>query len=362
VLFSKINLNNILDLGKQNFVSCDTSLDLDFNEEMTKISDEAFMNTKCFDASKTLNLKNVTEIGKKAFLNSSITKIDLNKVTKIDKEAFANSELFGELDFKQVETIEDSAFSNCKHLIKGINGNISKIGNKAFYQCSLLESINLSNSDLKEIGDQAFYQCKELKNINLEMVETFGTSSFEECKSLDNINFKNAVNIKAKAFRECKGLQNTSEFTKDVSIGDYAFANDINLHKIKLERIISLGTSSFYNCATVTMEGKFNDAITEIPDNCFNGCYYSGEIDFNNVEKIGKYAFTNNSRLKIKNTKKLRILGDQAFKNACTKEMIDTFDTDNLEEIGKFALSNVKVKKLNLSNLKKIEKFAFQNS
>lgn len=362
VLFSKINLNNILDLGKQNFVSCDTSLDLDFNEAMTKISDEAFMNTKCFDASKTLNLKNVTEIGEKAFLNSSITKIDLNKVTKIDKEAFANSELFGELDFKQVETIEDSAFSNCNHLIKGINGNISKIGNKAFYQCSLLESINLSNSDLKEIGDQAFYQCKELKNINLEMVETFGTSSFEECKSLDNINFKNAVNIKAKAFRECKGLQNVVEFSKDVSIGDYAFANDINLHKIKLERIISLGISSFYNCSTTSIEGKFNDAITEIPDNCFAGCSYLKEIDFNNVEKIGKYAFANNSRLKIKNTKKLRILDDQAFRNACTKETIDTFDTDSLEEIGNFALLNVRVKKLNLGNLKKIGKNAFQNS
>ena len=362
VLFSKINLNNILDLGKQNFVSCDTSLDLDFNEAMTKISDEAFMNTKCFDASKTLNLKNVTEIGEKAFLNSSITKINFNKVKKIGANAFENSKLFGELDFKNVEQIEDGAFKNCKYLTKTINGNISKIGKQSFYECSLLESVNLSNPDLKEIGDQAFYKCKKLENINLESVETFGTSSFEECKSLDNINLKNAVNIKAKAFRECKGLQNVVEFSKDVSIGDYAFANDINLQKIKLERIISLGISSFYNCVTALIEGKFNDAITEIPDNCFAGCSYLKEIDFNNVEKIGKYAFANNSILKIKNTKKLRILGDQAFSNACTKETIDTFDTDSLEEIGRLALLNVRVKKLNLSNLKKIGKNAFQNS
>ena len=362
VLFSKINLNNILDLGKQNFVSCDTSLDLDFNEAMTKISDEAFMNTKCFDASKTLNLKNVTEIGEKAFLNSSITKIDFNKVKKIGANAFENSKLFGELDFKQVETIEDGAFKNCKYLTKTINGNISKIGKQSFYECSLLESVNLSNPDLKEIGDQAFYKCIALSKINLESVETFGTSSFEECKLLDNINLKNAVNIKARAFRECKGLQNIVEFSKDVSIGDYAFTNDINLQKIKLERIISLGISSFYNCSTTSIEGKFNDAITEIPDNCFAGCSYLKEIDFNNVEKIGKYAFANNSRLKIKNTKKLRILDDQAFRNACTKETIDTFDTDSLEEIGNFALVNVRVKKLNLGNLKKIGKNAFQNS
>ena len=362
VLFSKINLNNILDLGKQNFVSCDTSLDLDFNEAMTKISDEAFMNTKCFDASKTLNLKNVTEIGEKAFLNSSITKIDFNKVKKIGANAFENSKLFGELDFKNVEKIEDGAFKNCKYLTKTINGNISKIGKQSFYECSLLESVNLSNPDLKEIGDQAFYKCIALSKINLESVETFGTSSFEECKLLDNINLKNAVNIKAKAFRECKGLQNVVEFSKDVSIGDYAFANDINLQKIKLERIISLGISSFYNCVTALIEGKFNDAITEIPDNCFAGCSYLKEIDFNNVEKIGKYAFANNSRLKIKNTKKLRILGDQAFSNAFTKETIDTFDTDSLEEIGRLALLNVRVKKLNLGNLKKIGKNAFQNS
>ena len=362
VLFSKINLNNILDLGKQNFVSCDTSLDLDFNEAMTKISDEAFMNTKCFDASKTLNLKNVTEIGEKAFLNSSITKIDFNKVKKIGANAFENSKLFGELDFKNVEQIEDGTFKNCKYLTKTINGNISKIGKQSFYECSLLESVNLSNPDLKEIGDQAFYKCIALSKINLESVETFGTSSFDECKSLDNINLKNAVNIKAKAFRECKGLQNVVEFSKDVSIGDYAFANDINLQKIKLERIISLGISSFYNCSTALIEGKFNDAITKIPDNCFTDCYYSGEIDFNNVEKIGKSAFKNNSRLKIKNTKKLRILDDQGFLNACKKETIDTFDTNSLEEIGRLALLNVRVKKLNLGNLKKIGKNAFQNS
>ena len=362
VQFSKINLNNIIDLGKQNFVSCDTSLDLDFNEAMTKISDEAFMNTNCFDGSKTLNLKNVTEIGEKAFLNSSITKIDFANVKKIGANAFENSKLFGEIDFKSIEQIEEGAFKNCKYLTKTINGNISKIGKQAFYECSLLESVNLSNPELKEIGDEAFYKCKSLSNINLESVETFGTSSFEECNSLDNINLKNAINIKAKAFRECKSLQNIGEFEREISIGNYAFANDINLNKIKLEKIISLGISSFYGCANTLIEGKFNDAITEIPNNCFTNCNYSGEIDFNNVEKINNSAFQNNSRLKIKNTKKVRILGDRAFQNACTKEMIDTFDTNNLEEIGSYALHNVKVKKLNLNNLKKLGEFAFLNS
>ena len=66
--------------------------------------------------------------------------------------------------------------------------------------------------------------------------------------------------------------------------------------------------------------------------------------------------------MKIKNTKKLRILDDQGFLNACTKETIDTFDTNSLEEIGRLALLNVRVKKLNLGNLKKIGKNAFQNS
>ena len=362
VQFAKINLNNIIDLGKQNFVSCDTSLDLDFNEAMTKISDEAFMNTNCFDASKTLNLKNVTEIGEKAFLNSSITKIDFANVKKIGANAFENSKLFGEIDFKSVEEINDAAFKNCKYLTKTINGNISKIGKQAFYECSLLESVNLSNDQLKEIGDKAFYKCIALSKINLESVETFGTSSFEECKFLDNINLKNAINIKDKAFRDCKGLQNIGEFSKDVSIGNYSFANDFNLNKIKLERIISLGISSFYGCQNTLIEGKFNDAITEIPNNCFTDCNNSREIDFNNVEKINNSAFQNNLRLKIKNTKKVRILGDRAFKNACTKEIIDTFDTNNLEEIGSYALHNVKVKKLNLNNLKKLGEFAFLNS
>ena len=362
VLFSKINLNNILDLGKQNFVSCDTSLDLDFNEAMTKISDEAFMNTKCFDGSKTLNLKNVTEIGEKAFLNSSITKIDFNKVKKIGKEAFANSELFDELDFKQVETIEDGAFSNCKHLIKGINGNISKIGNKAFYQCSSLKSINLSNPDLKEIGDEAFYQCKKLENINLESVETFGTSSFEECKSLDNINLKNAVNIKARAFKDCAVMQNIGEFQREVRIENHAFYGDINLLRVKLEKIIELGEYSFYNCTIMSAAGKFNDAVKEIPKSCFSGCSYIGELDFNNVEILHEWSFTNSTGLKITNTKKLRKIDRAALLNACKKDEIETFDTDSLEEIGEDGCGFMNVKKLNLKNLKKIDRGAFRGS
>ena len=362
VLFSKINLNNILDLGKQNFVSCDTSLDLDFNEAMTKISDEAFMNTKCFDASKTLNLKNVTEIGEKAFLNSSITKIDFNKVKKIGANAFENSKLFGELDFKNVEQIEDGAFKNCKYLTKTINGNISKIGKQSFYECSLLESVNLSNPDLKEIGDEAFYKCKKLENINLESVETFGTSSFEECKSLDNINLKNAVNIKARAFKDCTGMQNIGEFQREVRIENHAFYGDINLLKVKLEKIIELGEYSFYNCTIMSAAGKFNDAVKEIPKSCFSGCSYLGEIDFNNVEILHEWSFTNSTGLKITNTKKLRKIDRSALLNACKKDEIETFDTDSLEEIGEDGCGFMNVKKLNLKNLKKIDRGAFRGS
>ena len=361
VLFSKINLNNILDLGKQNFVSCDTSLDLDFNEAMTKISDEAFMNTKCFDASKTLNLKNVTEIGEKAFLNSSITKIDFNNVKKIGANAFENSKLFGELDFKNVEQIEDSAFKHCNYLTKTINGNISKIGKQAFYECSLLESVNLSNPDLKEIGDEAFYQCKKLEKINLEWVETFGTSSFEQCKSLDNINLKNAVNIKARAFKDCTGMQNISEFQREVRVENHAFYGDINLLKVKLEKIIELGEYSFYNCSIMSAAGKFNDAVKEIPKSCFSGCSYIGELDFNNVEILHEWSFANSTRLKITNTKKLRKIDRAALLNAC-KDEIETFDTDSLEEIGEHGCGFMNVKKLNLKNLKKIGKRAFQAS
>ena len=361
VLFSKINLNNILDLGKQNFVSCDTSLDLDFNEAMTKISDEAFMNTKCFDASKTLNLKNVTEIGEKAFLNSSITKIDFNNVKKIGANAFENSKLFGELDFKNVEQIEDGAFKHCKYLTKTINGNISKIGKQSFYECSLLESVNLSNPDLKEIGDEAFYQCKKLEKINLESVETFGTSSFEQCKSLDNINLKNAVNIKARAFKDCTGMQNIGEFQREVRVENHAFYGDINLIKVKLEKIIELGEYSFYNCTIMSAAGKFNDAVKEIPKSCFSGCSYIGELDFNNVEILHEWSFANSTRLKITNTKKLRKIDRAALLNAC-KDEIETFDTDSLEEIGEDGCRFMNVKKLNLKNLKKIGKRAFRAS
>ena len=362
VSFKKINLNNITDLGKQNFVSCDSSLDLDFSETMTKISDEAFMNTTCFNDGKTLNLKNVTEIGDKAFLNSSITKINLAKVTKIGANAFENSKLSGVLDLANVEEINNGAFRHCNDLKQTINGNISKIGNEAFYECSKLESVNLSNPELKEIGNEAFYNCGALKEINLESVEKFGISSFEKCAELTNINLKNATTIRKNAFLECTKLETIGEFEKEVEINEYAFTNDKNLKTFKLENVTKLGRNAFENCEKLELNNKFNDQITNIPESCFANCGNIKELDFNNIQTLDKNAFINAFNLKIKNSKKLRIIGEYALSNVAKNNKMDTFDTDNLEEIQNNGCQGLFVKKLNLKNIKKLGSEAFKES
>ena len=363
VQFENINLENITDLGRENFSSCSHINELTFSDKMTKISDGAFMNTTCFDEHSVINFKNVSEIGEKAFYNSSINNVDFTKITKIGKSAFENSKLANVVDLANVEEIEESAFKNCNFITKIDNGNIKSIGKEAFYKCSKLEKINLSNTNLNEISDYAFYECKLLSEINLENIKTIGYSAFFGCSSLTNINLKNALNIKNHAFESNTNLTSIGDFENEVKLGDFAFANNVKLQNAKLENITELGKSTFENCKELQIADKFNDQITNIPESCFNNCEKIEELDFNNVETIQKNAFKNAKKMKINNSKKLRVIGESSLLNVGKNNpTMETIDTDSLEEIENNGCEGLNVNKINLKSLQKIGDEAFKES
>ena len=96
---------------------------------------------------------------------------------------------------KGVKVIGNNAFGGCK------------IGDRAFYECSSLTSINIPNS-VTNIGYRAFSFCCSLTNINIPSgVTNIGVYAFSWCKSLTSINFPNSVtDIGNRAFRYCEKL------------------------------------------------------------------------------------------------------------------------------------------------------------
>ena len=59
------------------------------------------------------------------------------------------------------QDVEDMAFFNCQKLKSLVLENVTRVGQRAFYESINLKSISFSNN-LKIIGDEAFHRCASL--------------------------------------------------------------------------------------------------------------------------------------------------------------------------------------------------------
>ena len=77
--------------------------------------------------------------------------------------------------------------------LDGKTYNITKIGNKAFYNCTSSTSIIIPSS-ITAIENYAFYECTSLASITIpRSVTTIGNGAFEYCTSLTNITIPSSV-------------------------------------------------------------------------------------------------------------------------------------------------------------------------
>lgn len=151
------------------------------------------------------------------------------------------------------------------HLIVG--DNLSGIGNYAFYNCTSLQSISLSNA-LNTIGNYAFAGCYNMDTVTMNPssdITAIGTHAFEDCQALTS--FTMPINVTAvgdAAFKGCWALQNI-----DLCGG----GQNVALKKI--------GEDMFVNCRnlkSVTFPMGFtNLAVDDTPTNKvdisnFEGC------------------------------------------------------------------------------------------
>ncbi|EAX99436.1 surface antigen BspA-like [Trichomonas vaginalis G3] len=152
----------------------------------------------------------ITEIGKNAFIHSTITKITIDR----------------EISFS-------SGFSNFKSLKEVTISGINSIPSYAFYNCVNLETVSLP-STVTSIGDYAFYNCKLLSTINLESVKNFGKHSFENCIKLTTIKLNSGV-FDEYSFYNCVSLKNVEfiSHSESHSFKKYCFSRT-GLEKFEL--------------------------------------------------------------------------------------------------------------------------------
>ena len=171
--------------------------------------------------------------------------------------------------------------------------DISTISSGAFYYCSSLTSVTLSNS-VTSIDSYAFSSCYLLTSITIpNSVTSIGSYMSQDCYSLKNIAIPNGVtSIGSYAFYYCSSLTSVTIPNSVTSIGSYAFQYCRFITSIAMPNsVTSIGSYAFQHCNSLK-NITLSNSVTSIGSNAFQSCYLLTSIAIpNSVTSIGSYAF-----------------------------------------------------------------------
>lgn len=337
---------------------------------VTKIADNAF-NThgkeeKVFSGRLTLP-RTITEIGASAFegCGFSGTLLFRDAIKTIGAKAFKDCKFTTLTLSGEVERIGDSAFENCSTFkgILGIPGTVTEIGKNAFKNCSgFNEKLELP-SGLTVISESAFEGCTGFTGV-LSIpagIETIEKSAFAGCTGFTGLTFEGTfvTSIGESAFEGCTKMkgelvipEGVTEIAKNAFKGCTGFDKpDKSDKSLTLPRTLkTIGVSAFEGCTKMTGELAIPDANT-VGASAFKGCTGFDWLTLNDgLTSIGESAFEGCTGLKNgtvvdEDTRypslyfpgTLKTIGKKAF-NGCSalKGDIDLSETDT-PDIGEAA-------------------------
>ena len=179
------------------------------------------------------------------------------------------------------------------------DGDVTTIGEKAFYNCWSLTSVTIPDS-VTTIGDSAFYNCKSLTSVTIpDSVTTIGENAFYSCISLTSVTIGDSVTtIGYYAFLGCSSLTKfngkyASEDGRcliiDGTLNSFAPAG-LTEYTIP-DSVTTIGYYAFDYCDILTSV-TIPDSVTTIGEGAFYGCSSLTSVTIpDSVTTIGYYAF-----------------------------------------------------------------------
>ncbi len=256
----------------------------------------------------------IDTIGESAFSNcdhlqhTMANPLDLSNIVTIEYSAFSDApELIGIKFSEGLSSIADSAFSNDAAIkTLAFPSTLQRIGNKAFSGCKGLESIRFRGNDtLTNIGSSAFMNCTSLTAV------TVAGFNYNKLPNGQDINCGSSV------FKGCTSLQNFTWSSNFTSLPDETFSGCSALTKFTFE------------------DGTGGSSCTVIGQSAFDGCSSLGEISVpDGVTTLNDYTFRNCGKLKdVIVSRRLGIIGTDngcVFQN-CTS--LESFTPSNKEKL-----------------------------
>lgn len=294
--------NTLISIGNGSFYDCDGFTSIEIPDSVTTIEDEAFKD--CNNIKAIIIGKGITSIRRHAFFGSGITVYCKAIVPPIingfpftpgysgttiyvpmqSVDAYKSANTWAEYkdiivgyEFDDVEEEEGNGvpsnqiwytsttgevvepyaegvfgailLSNTYENGKGVitfDGNVTKIGYRAFYELTTISSISIP-STVTEIGGYAFYKCSGLTELTLpDGVTIIGDSAFLDCTALTTLDLgKSVVTIERCAVSNC-GIVELVIPDTITTIGYRAIYSCGNLKRITIGAgITSIGVSAF---------------------------------------------------------------------------------------------------------------------
>ena len=148
-----------------------------------------------------------------------------------------------------------------------------KLGDYAFYGCSVLTNLTIPSS-VTSIGESAFEYCRSLTSLAIpSSVTSIGESAFEYCSSLTSLTIPSSVTLIGwYAFKGCSGLTSLTIPSSVTWIGYSAFKGCSGLTNLTIpSSVTSIGESAFQGCSGLTSL-TISSSVTSIGESAFSGC------------------------------------------------------------------------------------------
>lgn len=258
-LCSNIDFGTVSIIGSSAFASCYNIRGPVTGSNVIEIKASAFYN--CTSITE-LNFPNVEIVEDYAFMYvSSVTTLSLPKVSSLGCQSYMQK--LTTLNCSSLTTLRGYAFYGCSSLVNISLPELTLMsGYSQFTRCIELSIVYFPKLSLIS-GNGAFYSCYKLNTVNLPLLERIsGANVFRSCSLLTNINIPICSSISSSTFFDCSGLQTISLPGLQYFWGFNHFYNCINLTSVYLmgSIIVSLQNSNtFSNTPMVnsTLTGTF---------------------------------------------------------------------------------------------------------
>ncbi|MBO5528181.1 MAG: leucine-rich repeat protein [Bacilli bacterium] len=199
----------------------------------------------------------------------------------------------GEGASRALQAIGQDVFRDANNINKiTLPAGLIAICNRAFYNCTALQTVEYSGMSLETIGQEAFYNCYNLTSANFVASATLiHDRAFQYCRAINEITFGNTLtSIGDSAFFECYQLPSINLPNSLKTVGSHAFYNCYNAGITLGNSLETIAAYAFSSCGSVDAIA-FGPSLRSIGE----GAFYATNIKYVFVPKtvtLGLRAFS----------------------------------------------------------------------